>query len=56
MNILYGLNGEGMGHALRSKVVIEELQKEHKVKVITADRAYSFLRKFFIDYAKVLAL
>jgi UDP:flavonoid glycosyltransferase YjiC (YdhE family) len=31
MRILYGVVGEGMGHATRSRVVLEELVKEHEV-------------------------
>lgn len=47
MNILYGVPGEGMGHATRSKVVIEHLLKTHNVQVVSSARAYQFLRKAF---------
>lgn len=47
MNILYGVPGEGMGHATRSKVVIEHLLKEHNVMVVSSSRAYNFLDKAF---------
>src|SRR6266480_3864517 len=37
MRILYGVVGEGMGHATRSKVVIEHLlERGHKVKVVVS--------------------
>lgn len=46
--ILYAVNGEGMGHAVRSKVVIENLiKKNHDVVVIAGDRAFNFLSKHF---------
>ena len=47
MNILYGVPGEGMGHATRSKVVIDFLLKEHNVQVVSSARAYQFLVKSF---------
>ncbi|MES2730234.1 MAG: MJ1255/VC2487 family glycosyltransferase [Bacteroidota bacterium] len=47
MNILYGVPGEGMGHATRSKVVIDHLLKEHNVQVVSSSRAYQFLSKAF---------
>ena len=46
--ILYAVNGEGMGHAVRSKVVIEHLiKKNHKVIIVAGDRAFHFLSKHF---------
>jgi uncharacterized protein (TIGR00661 family) len=47
MNILYGVPGEGMGHATRSKVVIEYLLRKHNVQVVSSARAYQFLNKSF---------
>lgn len=47
MNILYGVPGEGMGHATRSKVVIDFLLKDHNVQVVSSSRAYQFLSKSF---------
>lgn len=47
MKILYGLPSEGMGHATRSKVIIEHLLKEHDVQIVTSDRAFVFLSKHF---------
>jgi uncharacterized protein (TIGR00661 family) len=43
MRVLYGVNGEGMGHATRSYVVIESLLKEHDVRVVASGAAFSFL-------------
>ena len=35
MRILYGVNGEGMGHATRSRVVIDALLEDHDVRVVS---------------------
>lgn len=47
MKILYGLPSEGMGHATRSKVIIEHLLQYHDVQIVTSDRAFTFLDKAF---------
>jgi len=48
MRILYGVVGEGMGHATRSKVTLEWLlSKGHHVKVVVSNRAFEFLTKAF---------
>ncbi len=44
MRVLYGVNGEGMGHATRSYVVIESLLKEHDVRVVASGAAFNFLQ------------
>ena len=43
MRILYGVNGEGMGHATRSEVVIEDLLADHEVKVMASGAAFRYL-------------
>ena len=44
MRILYGVVGEGMGHATRSRVVIEHLLAQgHEVHVVVSGRAQRFL-------------
>jgi uncharacterized protein (TIGR00661 family) len=53
MNILYGIAGEGLGHATRSKVIIEHLlKKNHQVRIITSNKAYNFLQKIFPNIIK----
>lgn len=48
MNILYGVPGEGMGHATRSKVIIDFLlEQNHHVQVVSSSRAYQFLNANF---------
>ena len=48
MRILYGVVGEGMGHATRSSVVLSHLQAAgHEVHVMTSGRAKDFLAARF---------
>jgi uncharacterized protein (TIGR00661 family) len=48
MKILYGVPGEGMGHATRSKVVIDFLSSQkHDVHIVSSSRAFTFLDKAF---------
>ncbi|HEX8503823.1 MAG TPA: MJ1255/VC2487 family glycosyltransferase [Hymenobacter sp.] len=48
MNILYGVPGEGLGHATRSKVVIGHLLSQgHHVCVVSSSRAYQMLAAAF---------
>lgn len=48
MNILYGVPGEGMGHATRSKVIIDHLiEQNHEVRVVSSARAFQFLNCSF---------
>ena len=44
MRILYGVAGEGMGHAIRSRVVIEHLSQRHDVQVVVSGRAHDYLK------------
>lgn len=45
--ILYGVCGEGLGHASRSRILINHLKKEHEIRVIAGGGAYDFLSKEF---------
>src|SRR5690349_14810 len=45
MRILYGVVGEGMGHAMRSGVVLDHLTKNHEVQVVVSGRAHDYLVK-----------
>ena len=48
MRILYGVVGEGMGHATRSRVVLQHLVAQgHEVEIMTSGRAKDFLAKHF---------
>jgi uncharacterized protein (TIGR00661 family) len=45
MKILYGVVGEGMGHAMRSRVVLDHLARSHDVQVVVSGRAYDYLKQ-----------
>lgn len=48
MRILYGVVGEGMGHATRSRVILEHLLAVgHEVRVVVSGRAHKFLTERF---------
>jgi len=48
MRILYGVVGEGMGHATRSRVLLEHLLAQgHEVRVVVSGRAHRFLTERF---------
>ena len=57
MRILYGVTGEGMGHATRSKVVCEHLvARGHEVKIVVNGRAHAFLSRSFPDVVEIKGL
>jgi uncharacterized protein (TIGR00661 family) len=56
MKILYGVVGEGMGHATRSKVILTHLARRHDVKIVVSGRAFTFLRKHFQDTVEIHGL
>jgi uncharacterized protein (TIGR00661 family) len=56
MRILYGVVGEGMGHALRSRVVLEELSKEHEVHIVVSGRAKDYLAQRFPNVHEIWGL
>ena len=45
--IFYCVCGEGMGHAIRSAVILEHLVKEYDVFIFSGNRAYSYLDSKF---------
>jgi len=57
MRILYGVTGEGMGHATRSKVTCEHLiANGHELKIVVSGRAHAFLAKSFPDVVEIKGL
>jgi uncharacterized protein (TIGR00661 family) len=57
MNILYGVVGEGMGHAMRSRVILEHLVEHgHDVEIMASGRAVDFLAKRFEGVNKIHGL
>ena len=48
MRIIYGVVGEGMGHATRSRVILEHLLSGgHEIRVVVSGRAHRFLVERF---------
>ncbi|KZX15567.1 MJ1255/VC2487 family glycosyltransferase [Methanobrevibacter curvatus] len=45
--IFYAVCGEGMGHAIRSAVIIEHLLKKYNIWIFASDRAYKYLKVKF---------
>lgn len=54
MRILYGVVGEGMGHAMRSRVVLEHLVAEgHEIEIMASSRAADFLGERFDGVTRI---
>src|SRR5262249_23409537 len=54
VKILYGVVGEGMGHAMRSRVVLEHLVAQgHEIEIMVSGRAKDFLAKRFEGVNKI---
>jgi len=45
--ILYSVCGEGMGHAIRGRVLLNHLTKNNEVHIFASDRAYDYLAAHF---------
>lgn len=57
MKILYGVVGEGMGHAIRSRVVVDYLVAQgHEVEIIASSRAVDYLQKAFPEVHRIHGL
>jgi uncharacterized protein (TIGR00661 family) len=56
VRILYGVVGEGMGHATRSRVVLEELVREHEVHIVVSGRARDYLARHFANVHRIWGL
>jgi uncharacterized protein (TIGR00661 family) len=57
VKILYGVVGEGMGHAMRSRVVLDRLiELGHEVEIMASGRAKDYLAKRFEGVHKIHGL
>jgi uncharacterized protein (TIGR00661 family) len=56
MRILYGVVGEGMGHAIRSKVLLDRLVQRHDVHVMVSNRAHDLLARHFSGVQRIWGL
>ena len=55
MKILYGLASEGMGHVIRSKVVLARLAADHDLMIVCAGRPYKLLSTQFENVHEIVA-
>ncbi|MFN0061293.1 MAG: MJ1255/VC2487 family glycosyltransferase [Myxococcaceae bacterium] len=56
MRVLYGVVGEGMGHAIRSRVVLEHLVQRHDVRIVASGRAHDYLARNFGNVHRIWGL
>ena len=57
MRVLYGVVGEGMGHATRSRVTLEHLlERGHEVRVVVSGRAHDFLKERFSGRLEIVEI
>lgn len=47
MRILYGVVGEGLGHATRSSVILDHLCPRHEVQIVCSGKAHALLKSRF---------
>lgn len=48
MKIIYGVNGQGFGHAMRAKVVLDFLiSQNHQVSVVCFNQSFNYLKNYF---------
>jgi uncharacterized protein (TIGR00661 family) len=54
MRVLYGVVGEGLGHATRSRVVAERLlERGHEVKMVASGQALPYLQRYLPDVEEI---
>ncbi len=51
--ILYGVAKEGMGHAIRSRIILGELSKRHELLIIAGGKPFDYLSKYFKNVKKI---
>ncbi len=57
MRLLYGIAGDGLGHAVRSSVIIEELEaRGHDVRIVVSDDAADYVSRKFPDVTEIWGL
>lgn len=57
MNIIYAVCGDGHGHAFRSSIVLDHLEKQgHKLAIVASNKAYDVLSKKYPHVNRVSGL
>jgi uncharacterized protein (TIGR00661 family) len=53
VKILYGVCGEGLGHASRTRILINHLKKNHKIRIVAGGKAFKYLSKEFKNVEEI---
>lgn len=51
--VFYCVCGEGMGHAIRTGVIVDKIKDEYDVYLFSSDRAYEYLKSKFNNVYKI---
>ncbi len=51
--IFYCICGEGMGHAIRSSVIIDHIKDKYDIYIFSSDRAYEYLNEKYDNVYKI---
>ena len=51
--VFYCVCGEGMGHAIRSAVIIDRIKEKYDIHIFSSDRAYEYLNSKFDNVYKI---
>jgi len=54
VRILYGVAGEGMGHATRSHAFLADIVGDHEVLIVASGRAHDYLAQHFPEVREIL--
>ncbi|MCF7871686.1 hypothetical protein K9L97_01505 [Candidatus Woesearchaeota archaeon] len=54
--IWYSVQGDGLGHAIRSHTIIQELKKKHTILITASDKAYEYLKNKHQNVHKIESL
>lgn len=55
VKILYGICGEGLGHASRCRILLNHLRKDNEIKIVAGGKAFKFLSKEFDDVEEIVS-
>lgn len=50
--IIYGINSEGLGHAFRSKAIIDYLKDKNEIMIVTSATPFEILKKYYKNIFK----
>src|SRR3989338_4222769 len=53
MKIIYTICGEGIGHAARSKAVLDHIFADHEIQILAGHRAYEYLKRHYAHVQRI---